>query len=52
MAPLQALPATLSPTTAAGCPAINTVGTPGPVMASPLAVVSPSRAAGKLIETS
>jgi hypothetical protein len=46
MEPVQAVPAIRSPMTAAGWPAIKTLGTPGPVMASPVAVVSPTRAAG------
>lgn len=44
--PTAAAPDTRSPITAAGCPPINTVGIPGPVIASPVAVISPTRAAG------
>jgi hypothetical protein len=50
IAPEHAAPETTSPTTAAGRPAINTVGTPGGNIASPVKVRSPIRAAGKLIE--
>ena len=46
IAPTQALPLTKSPTTEAGSPSINTFGTPGPVMISPVAVVSVNLAAG------
>jgi hypothetical protein len=44
--PTQAAPLTRSPMTDAGIFSIKTLGTPGPVMASPVAVKSPKRAAG------
>jgi hypothetical protein len=47
IAPTQAAPLTRSPTTEAGIPPIKTLGTPGPVMTSPVAVRSVKRAAGK-----
>ena len=40
MAPMHAAPDTMSPTTDAGIPPMSTVGTPGPVMVSPVAVGS------------
>ena len=45
--PWHAAPATMSPITEAGIFSMSTVGTPGPVMVSPVAVVSVKRAAGK-----
>ena len=48
-APVQAAPETRSPTTEAGIFPISTVGTPGPVMASPVTVRSPRRAAGNML---
>jgi hypothetical protein len=47
--PTQAAPLTISPTTDAGNPPIMTVATPGPVIVSPVAVISVTLAAGKLI---
>ncbi len=47
MDPVHAGPDTRSPITAAGTFSINTVAAPGPVIASPVAVKSPSLAAGK-----
>jgi hypothetical protein len=49
MDPTQAAPLTMSPTTEAGILPINTVATPGPVIVSPVAVMSVNLAAGKLI---
>lgn len=44
---LQTGPITMSPTTAAGKPPMKTLGTPGPVTASPVAVKLVNVAAGK-----
>ena len=44
--PTQAGPDTKSPTTAAGIPPKSTVGTPGPMIVSPVTVMSPTRATG------
>jgi hypothetical protein len=46
--PWQAAPLTISPTTEAGKFSINTLGTPGPVIGSPVAVISLKRAAGNI----
>jgi hypothetical protein len=44
--PTHTVPDTRSPITDAGIPPIKTVGAPGPVIASPVTVISPTRAAG------
>jgi hypothetical protein len=49
IAPIQTAPETVSTKTDAGMNPIITVGTPGPVIASPVAVISPTRAAGNII---
>ena len=46
IAPTHATPDNAFPSTEAGIPPMSTVGTPGPVMVSPVAVVSPTLAAG------
>ena len=46
MEPVQIAPETRSPVTAAGWPPTNTLAIPGPVIVSPVAVVSPILAAG------
>lgn len=48
--PVHAVPEIRSPWIDAGLPPMMTVGIPGPVMVSPVIVVSPIRAAGVLIE--
>jgi hypothetical protein len=49
--PVQTAPETMSPTTAAGNPPMSTVGTPGPVITSPVTVKSLTLAAGKDMAT-
>jgi len=51
IAPVQAAPETESPIKDAGWPPIRTVGAPGPVIASPVTVTSPTRAAGNGISS-
>jgi hypothetical protein len=48
IAPTQTPPETKSPRTEAGILPIITVGTPGPVIGSPVTVISPTRAAGNI----